>query len=411
MAPKKVLEHWAREAKTAFEEYFNDRVVVLGPHIKKGAEEEIIPSILSAKLVCVNYELLERFLPIVKRGQLDSVVLDESHSIKNAVAKRTKLLLESRDYFQQRLLLSGTPIKNRVEEFETQLKFLGLDEVSDIGEMPPGRLWNLLHEKKLYLRRNIKKELPHLRFKDPEIVKAKDAPDSLRGFEGGFEEKMIDSKGNEMIREMISKSLRETGLFKAPFSAALAKKLIEEHKDDKVIIMTERIECAKSIYKVLDGYGLGDVALLHFGSLSYPERESIMNSFSRYEVGSPKILVSTRPSIGVGLNLQCANRVIFNDLAWTPADILQAAARTKRLNQLKDVFEYWIVAETEFDDKLVEILERKLKLMRLHGEGKNISEEDQKWMNERVTFEDIYFGLKAADIRQQPSVPLAQVAT
>ena len=242
----------------------------------------------------------------------------------------------------------------------------------------------------------MKTELPHLRFKDPEIVEANDAPDSLRGFEDGFEVTTLDSKGNEMIREMIFESLRETALFKAPFSAALAKKLIEGHKDDKVIVMTERVACAELICKVLDEYGLGDASLLHHGKQSPRERELIMQSFSSSEAGSPRILVSTRPSLDVGVNLQCANRVIFNDLAWTPADILQAAARTKRLNQRKEVFEYWILADTQFDGNLVEILRRKLSLMRSYGEGKNISEEDQKWMNERVTFKDIYFGLKSS---------------
>ena len=61
------------------------------------------------------------------------------------------------------------------------------------------------------------------------------------------------------------------------------------------------------------------------------------------------------------------------------------------------MFEYWILADTPFDYNLVEILERKLILMRLYGEGKNISEEDQKWMNERVTFKDIFFGMNSAE--------------
>ena len=383
------------EATTAFEDYFKDRVVKLGTHVKSGTEDQILSDLHRARLVCVNYELLKRFFPFVKQAKLDTIILDESHSIKNPTAQKTQYLLDNRDHFAHRLLLSGTPIKNRAEEFATQLKFLGLEDVGDVGSMPPGKLWNLMQEKNLYLRRNIKVELPHLRFREPEVVEANDAPDSLRGINSGFKVKMLDSKGRDSIRDIVTDALRETALFKAPYSAALAKKLTNHHEQDKIIIMTERVECAEEIYEALDLYGIYDQALLHHGSLSDSERASTIESFSRMEAGSPRILVSTRPSIGVGINLQCANRVIFNDLAWTPADILQAAARTKRLNQRKEVFEYWILADTYFDANLVEILQRKLHLMRLYGEGKNISEEDQKWMNQRVTFKDIYYGLNS----------------
>lgn len=390
VTPKKVLEHWVCEATEAFPEYFDGRVFMLGAHIKKGTEDEVLSGLPEARLVCVNYEQLERFLPFVKDAGLDTIILDESHSIKNAQAKRTRFLLKNRHAFEHRLLLSGTPIKNGAHEFSTQLKFLGMEDTEDIVDMSPGKLWNTLQQQNLYLRRNIQIELPHLRFKDPEIVETKGAPES---FESGVKVKILDSKGKELIREMVTSALAETALYKAPFSAALARKLRNDFPDDKVIIMTERVACAESIYAALRKESVVDESLLHHGRLSDGERASILKSFSESKPGSPSILVSTRPSIGVGINLQCANRVLFNDLAWTPADILQAAARTKRLNQRKEVFEYWILSDAKFDINLVSLLRRKLNLVRLYGEGKNISEEDQKWMNERVTFKDIYDGM------------------
>eukprot|EP00977_Amphora_coffeiformis_P012143 scaffold2992_cov214-Amphora_coffeaeformis.AAC.25 len=393
ITPKKVLEHWVHEAANAFPEYFDGRILILGSHIKKGNENKELLGISDARLVCVNYESFERFLPCIERAGFDTIILDESHYIKNPKAKRTGLLLRIKDDFKHRLLLSGTPIKNGAEEFAAQMEFLGMDFVDEIAEMSPGKLWNTLQEKKLYLRRSIQVELPHLRFKDPEIVQLKDGPDSNRGFHVGIEVKILDSKGKESIRDIVVTALTEAAHFKAPYSAALAQKLTKDFPDDKVIIMTERVSCANSIYAELKKAGAGKKALLHHGRLSDAERASILEAFVVPGSNGPQILVSTRPSIGVGINLQCANRIIFNDLAWTPADILQAAARTKRLNQRKEVFEYWILSEARFDFNLVSILQQKLTLMRLYGEGKNISEDDQKWMNERVTFKDIYSGM------------------
>jgi len=91
--------------------------------------------------------------------------------------------------------------------------------------------------------------------------------------------------------------------------------------------------------------------------------------------------------------LQCANQIIFNDLPWTPADLLQAAARVKRLNQQKEVYEYWMVADTEFDTNLMEALREKRRLVQMYSEGKNVSEKDEKWMRKGVSFREVLYGI------------------
>jgi SNF2 family DNA or RNA helicase len=251
----------------------------------------------------------------------------------------------------------------------------------------------------LYLRRTMKKELPHLQFSDPELVDVHDAPDAIKGFQSGLVEKVVDSKGNEMIGEMVRRSLMEVALFKAPKTATFANEIVDKFPGDKIIILTERIACAELMFSALSGMLAKGAVVLHHGRLSDAERKAAIDSFSESSDGGPQILVSTRPSVGVGINLQCANRVIFNDLPWTPADILQASARVKRLNQPKEVFEYWLLSDTVFDTNLMKILMKKLTLIRQYAEGQNISEEDQKWMHQRVTLEDIFYGMdKGKDI-------------
>lgn len=157
VTPKRVVEHWVCEAKVAFPDYFDGRVFTLGTHIKRGTESEALSFVQDkARLVCLNYELLERFLPFLADAGLDTIILDESHYIKNSEAKRTRLLLDSKDAFEQKLLLSGTPIKNRVDELVTQLEFIGMKNAETVEEMSPGKLWNTLQESNLYLRRSIK---------------------------------------------------------------------------------------------------------------------------------------------------------------------------------------------------------------------------------------------------------------
>lgn len=55
---------------------------------------------------------------------LDICVLDESHTIKNPKAAVTKNMLDSRDVFRKRMVLTGTPIGNHAFDLWAQLEFL-----------------------------------------------------------------------------------------------------------------------------------------------------------------------------------------------------------------------------------------------------------------------------------------------
>ena len=121
----------------------------------KATDEETVKELSNARLVCVNYEPLKKFVPLLVNAGLDALVLDESHNVMNPSSKRTQLILENKDRFRHRILLSGTPIKNEVGELSTQLEIVGLDRAMSIEDMTPGQVWNMLHESKIYLKKNI----------------------------------------------------------------------------------------------------------------------------------------------------------------------------------------------------------------------------------------------------------------
>ena len=154
VAPKKALDHWIEEAESAFPKYFRGTTVKLGAHIKPHEQNELDGLVQAVRLVGVNYESLERFFPLIEPAAFDTIIIDESHYIKNPKAKRTQFLLDNRDMFDHRLLLSGTPIKNKVDEFVSQLEFLGMENAQAVKEMEAGKLWNTLHQEKIFLKRN-----------------------------------------------------------------------------------------------------------------------------------------------------------------------------------------------------------------------------------------------------------------
>jgi len=372
---KHMRDHWEREAMELAPEYFNNKTVILGSDTKP---EQTAHLLSDARLVCINYEATAKHADAISKSGLSCLILDESHLVKNPKAKRTEQIMSLKDSFSDRILLSGTPIKNRVPELETQLEIVGHPYEGGLKYEKPGPVWNFLIERGIYLRRGLKTEFPHLQLGKPTIINDMVMDKSL------VEE--IDKWDKEELKEQFQVKRTQVALVKAPSSFELADSFVQTTQD-KIIIFTER---KKVVSMILDLFNekSPQVAMMHTGDLSDHERSETLDQFRDPE--SPcRVLISTRQSLSVGANLQCANRVIFNDMPYSPEDIRQAAGRVRRLNQKKEVFEYWMQSPTNFDKNLLDILQDKLSLIIQYADGKNISDKELKWMHKGVNVYEI----------------------
>lgn len=82
-------------------------------------------------VVILNYDILGKWLEILKALHPKAVVLDESHYIKNHKAKRTEAAQELCKGAEYRIFLTGTPILNRPQELLSQLSAMG--KLNDLG--------------------------------------------------------------------------------------------------------------------------------------------------------------------------------------------------------------------------------------------------------------------------------------
>lgn len=73
----------------------------------------------------MSYDSMPTTLQALNMVPWDLIVLDESHKIKGARAQRTLAAHALRDAGQQRLVLTGTPVANSLNDLWSQLEYLG----------------------------------------------------------------------------------------------------------------------------------------------------------------------------------------------------------------------------------------------------------------------------------------------
>lgn len=127
----------------------------------------------------------------------------------------------------------------------------------------------------------------------------------------------------------------------------MLQKFFEEKA--KVLIFTQQ-------HKMLDILELF-LNFLHFqffrmdGATSPKERMNLVDRFN----ADPNIfafILTTRTG-GIGLNLTGANVVLFVDTDWNPQIHQQATDRVHRINQIRDVRVYTMVAEYTCEENIV----------------------------------------------------------
>ena len=78
---------------------------------------------------------------------------------------------------------------------------------------------------------------------------------------------------------------------------------------------------------------------------------------------------------GVGLTLTASSTVVFAELHWTPAMLIQAEDRAHRIGQDKNVTYIDLLAENTIDEFIVTALDKKMKLS-----AQTLGEQVKKWI-------------------------------
>jgi SNF2 family DNA or RNA helicase len=342
----------------------------------------------SAFFTICNYEQVLRDILAIERVEWDLIILDEGQRIKNWEAKTSQTVKALRSRFA--LVLSGTPLENRLEELFSIVEFiddrrlgpafrffhhyrvtdekgkvLGYKNLDDLRQ----RL------KPVMLRRTRSQVMQDLPPRSTEIRRIPPTDEQLDLHEG--HKRIISTIVNKRyLSEMDLLRLQKALLMcrmvadstflvdkqppghsskLAELAELLAQLAAEE--DRKIVLFSEWTTMLNLIEPIARRVGLQHVRL--DGAVPQKKRMALMQQFQR----EPQCRLFMATNAGAtGLNLQAANTVVNVDLPWNPAVLEQRIARAHRMGQKRPVQIFLLVTETTLEEGLLATLSAKQEL-------------------------------------------------
>lgn len=364
--------------------------------------------IMSYSLAAKNKEL---FLQL----KFDFAIVDESHMLKNAKSKRTENIVPVLKRITHKLLLSGTPAFAKPSELYTQISIInsllfpsfhnfGLRycDAKQLNISVSGKFgkkykpWdysgcsniaelNLLLKEKIMIRRvkeDVLKQLPSkLRTKiflnasinkslqkemneiKALLLKDKDTDLSEETFANTNDDNQVESEEvnlypeeDESVMQMYSKLAK----IKIKSVIEYFEEFFEdeENLDRKILVFCHH----KEMMDALDEFFTKKVPLKKIridGQCSSEKRGNLVQQFQKDN--DTKIALLSITAAGVGLTLTKSSLVIFTELHWTPAAILQAEDRSHRIGQENVVNIYYLVLKNSFEEIMWRMLNKKFR--------------------------------------------------
>lgn len=351
-------------------------LIVCPAYLRKNWLEEIdrfLPGVYKDSIMVLSYEKFRKFAP----SNANIVVFDESHYLKNMQSQRTRF---AHNYVKKvkpkyLLLLTGTPIKNRVTEFYSLMKLCSYNPLNTSG-LPLIKSFNhfanaLSHHydmntpygvaKKYYGLRNRPLLIKYLKGKYFSAKNDNSLPKLNRQsivISAKMKKEVVEQLEKDFTENHISSAKKNIAVEKGKYTAQYVKDCLESG-EGPLLVFSDHIDSCRKIEETLNTKQVQNVVVIT-GSTNPDDRHRYVVQFQQ---GKIDVLVCTIGSMSTGFTLTATNRVIFNDLSWCPADNEQAEKRIHRIGQLKDCHVIHILSEG-IDRKIIEVLQEKQETIR-----------------------------------------------
>ncbi|XP_031289656.2 chromodomain-helicase-DNA-binding protein 6 isoform X3 [Camelus dromedarius] len=413
IAPLSTITNWEREFRTWTE---MNAIVYHGSQISRqmiqqyemvyrDAQGNPLSGVFKFHVVITTFEMILADCPELKKIHWSCVIIDEAHRLKNRNCK----LLEGLKLMalEHKVLLTGTPLQNSVEELFSLLNFLEpsqfpsetafLEEFGDLKtEEQVKKLQSIL--KPMMLRRlkddveknlapkqetiieveltNIQKKyyraileknfsfltkganqhnMPNLINTMMELRKCCNHPYLINGAEEKILEDFRKAHSPDAPDFQLQAMIQAAG--KLVLIDKLLPKLIAG--GHKVLIFSQMVRCLDILedyliqrrytYERIDGRVRGNL------------RQAAIDRFCKPDSDRFVFLLCTRAG-GLGINLTAADTCIIFDSDWNPQNDLQAQARCHRIGQSKAVKVYRLITRNSYEREMFDKASLKLGL-------------------------------------------------
>jgi superfamily II DNA or RNA helicase len=407
VCPSSLIYNWSQELQK------------FAPHVKlliyHGANRAITDAAAGDyQVIITSYGTVRQDIEELCLVAFGTVVLDESHNIKNPAAQITKAVERLQSGF--RVALSGTPVMNNTFDLYAQLNFL-----------LPG-----IFGAREFFRREYADAIDHHR--DGEKIKTLQritAPFVLRRTKEqvagdlpaktemvmwcsmSATQKQLYDEVKDSIRQSVFLNIEAEGLGKSKLAVLQGMLKLRQICNSPLLLPSEEQTCNDSVktdllmnelqnnlkdHKVLvfsqfttmlnllaENCREQGIAFYHLDGQTPPEKRiDMVNKFQEPDNTTNVFLISLKAG-NAGLNLTAAGYVFLFDPWWNTAVQQQAIDRTHRIGQTKNVFAYKMICKDTIEEKIIQLQQRKKQLAEeliAEDEGfvKSLTEDDIKYL-------------------------------
>jgi len=405
IAPKGVVKTWyEQELPTHLADHVENVTVLWQANITKGQQEKldsVLQNETSLHILIMNVEALstDKGVNFARKFLLSHntlMAIDESTTIKNPSAKRTKNIISLGKHAKYRRIMTGSPITKNPLDLYSQCEFLDP--------------W-LLDFASYYAFRNRYAEMKtmHIHGRSIQVVHAfqnlSELSEKVKGFSDRvLKEDCLDLPPKNFIKRHIVLTHDQRKIYEQMKKAAMAvlngkvtttmtvltqlmrlhqitcghftaddgttqlidnnriKELMNilEETEDKVIIWANYQRDVNLIIKnVVEKYGK-DSIVDYYGLTPQEDRQDNIRKFQNGP--ECRFLIGTPQTGGYGITLTKANTVVYFSNGYDLEKRLQSEDRAHRIGQKKNVTYIDLIAEDTVDEKIVEALRKKINI-------------------------------------------------
>ncbi len=376
VCPASLVENWRREARR-----FAPEIPVFVHHRENRADSEA--ALEAAGIVVTSYATLSRDAQLFQSVTWLCAVADEAQHVKNRQTQNARALRSLRA--RGRVVLTGTPIENSVEDLRSLFDFLmpGYLPRPMTERTKPDRDWQdeqvrrraapyILRRAKTVVAPELPEKIEQTVFCELEGTQAaiyRDVQEATR--KAIFEMEMGGASDGRLRLAALNQLTRLRQVCADPRllepkagaddSAKLRafREILEEALDGghRILVFSQFVSVLKLIQEDLEAQSLPFCYL----DGQTRDRQAVCDRFNN-DASVPVFLISLKAG-GTGLNLTGADTVVHFDPWWNPAVEAQATDRAHRIGQTRVVTSYKLIAAGTVEEKVLGLQRSKATLL------------------------------------------------